>query len=210
MRHLKWGLLASGNIARRFAKGLATTEDATALAVASRSLEKAEAFAREHGLEHAYGSYEELLADPDVDAVYISTPNHLHAEWSIRCAEAGKHVLCEKPVTMNAPELETVLAAVRKHDVFFMEAFMYRCHPQMARVKELIAEGRIGEVRLLEATFAFNMGLNLENTRQINHMGGGGLMDVGCYCVSFCRFVAGEEPTDLHAVGRIGAENRVD
>ncbi len=210
MKHLRWGLLAAGNIAHRFAKGLASTDEATALAVASRSLEKAEAFAQEHNVGRAYGSYEELLADPDVDAIYISTPNHLHAEWSIRCAEAGKHILCEKPVTMNAAELEAVLEAVRKHDVFFMEAFMYRCHPQMARVRELIAEGRVGAVRMLQATFGFNMGLNLENTRQINYMGGGALMDVGCYCVSFCRFVAHEEPTDLHAVCHIGTENRVD
>jgi predicted dehydrogenase len=211
MRQLRWGLLAAGRIAGRFAKGLETIKDqATALAVASRDLAKARKFAQEFGVERAYGSYEELLADKDVDAVYISTPNSLHAEWSIRAAEAGKHILCEKPVTINAPELEKVLAVIRRCDVFFMEAFMYRCHPQWKRLLDIIQAGTIGEVRILQSAFAFNMGLQLENIRLSNPLAGGGLMDVGCYCVSFCRLVAGEEPTRCHAVARIGKQSRVD
>jgi len=211
MRHLRWGLLAAGGIAGRFAKGLATIRDqATCLAVGSRDIEKAKRFAQEHGVERAYGSYEELLADPDVDAVYISTPNSLHAEWSIKAARAGKHILCEKPVTVNAAQLQKVLRAVKKADVFFMEAFMYRCHPQWKRLLEIVQAGTIGEVRILQSAFAFNMGLKLENIRLSNPLAGGGLMDVGCYCVSFCRLVAGEEPMKCHAVAKIGDRSRVD
>ena len=211
MKHLRWGLLAAGNIAGKFANGLSTIPDqATALAVASRSLEKAEAFAQTHGVKRAYGSYDELLADPEVDAVYISTPNALHAEWAMKTAEAGKHILCEKPATVNAPELERVFEVVRANDVFFMEAFMYRCHPQWTRALELIEAGTIGEVRVLRSSFAFNMGINLGNIRMQNDMGGGGLMDVGCYCVSFSRLIAGEEPCEIKAVAHIGEEGRVD
>ena len=210
MRHLKWGLLAAGGIARKFTNGLATTDEATALAVGSRSLDKAKKFAEEHGIERAYGSYEELLADPDVDAVYISTPNSLHAEWSVKAARAGKHVLCEKPVTTNAAELEEVLEVVKKCDVFFMEAFMYRCHPQWKRLREILGAGTIGEVRILRSSFAFNMGLKLENIRLSNPLAGGALMDVGCYCVSFCRLAAGEEPVECKAVAHVGNESRVD
>ena len=211
MKHLRWGLLAAGNIAGRFAKGVATiTDQATALAVGSRSLDKAKKFAEEHKIERAYGSYEELLADKDVDAVYISTPNSMHAEWSMKAAQAGKHILCEKPVTANVKELKKVLPVIRKCDVFFMEAFMYRCHPQWKRLLEIIKTGTIGEVRILQSSFAFNMGLQLQNIRLSNPLAGGGLMDVGCYCVSFCRLVAGEEPLKCHAVARIGEQSRVD
>jgi len=211
MRHLKWGLLAAGGIATRFAKGLATIPDqATALAVGSRSLDKATKFAEQYKIPRAYGSYEELLADPDVDAVYISTPNSLHAEWSVKAAKAGKHILCEKPVTVNAPQLQKALRAIKKRDVFFMEAFMYRCHPQWKKVLEIIGAGTIGEVRILQSSFSFNMGLQLENIRLSNPLAGGALMDVGCYCVSFCRLIAGAEPVEAKAVAHIGPEARVD
>ena len=210
MKHLKWGIMATGAIAGSFARGLNSTDKATALAVGSRTKDKAEAFAKEHEIERAYGSYDEMLADPDVDAVYIALPNHMHGEWSIKCAEAGKHILCEKPVTINAAELEGVLAAVKKHDVFFMEAFMYRCHPQWEKVCEIIKAGQIGDVRMLESSFAFNMGLDLNNIRCSNPAAGGGLMDVGCYCVSFSRLIAQEEPVKCQAAGHIGPESRVD
>lgn len=210
MRHLNWGIMATGMIADKFAQGLSTTDDATALAVGSRTLDRAREFAGKHGIARAYGSYEELIADPDIDAIYISLPNHMHAEWSIRCAEAGKHILCEKPVTVNAPELERVLEVVRRCDVFFMEAFMYRCHPQWAKLRDILEAGTIGEVRIIESAFAFNMGTNLSNIRMQNAAAGGGLMDVGCYCVSFSRLVAGQEPCELHAVGHIGHQSRVD
>ena len=213
MKRLNWGVLAAGKIAGRFAKGLNATEEATALAVGSRSLEKAQAFAKEHDIPKAYGSYEELLADAEVDAVYIATPNSLHAEWAMKTARAGKHILCEKPVTVNAPELEKVLAVVKECDVFFMEAFMYRCHPQWKRLQEVIDAGTVGEVRVLYSTFAYNMGVDekaLANIRLSNPAAGGALMDVGCYCVSFSRLVAGEEPVACKAVGHIGEGTRVD
>jgi predicted dehydrogenase len=211
VKHLKWGLLAAGNIAGKFAKGLATIRDqATARAVGSRDADKAAKFAADHGIARSYGSYEELLADPDVDAVYISTPNTLHAKWAIKAARAGKHILCEKPVTVNAPELEKVLAVVKECDVFFMEAFMYRCHPQWAKVKEIINAGMVGDVRILNSSFCFNLGLKMENIRLSNPLAGGALMDVGCYCVSFSRLVAGAEPVDAKATAYIGPESRVD
>ncbi|MFW6107546.1 MAG: Gfo/Idh/MocA family protein [bacterium] len=210
MRHLQWGLIGAGRIAGKFADGLATLEGATALAIGSRSLEKAQRFAHDHQVERACGSYEEVLDEPDVDAVYIALPNAMHAEWSIRAAEAGKHILCEKPAAVNAPQLQRVLDVVRRRDVFFMEAFMYRCHPQWGKLLELLDQGAIGEVRLLHSAFAFKMGMDLENIRMRNELAGGGLMDVGCYCVSFCRLVAGEEPIECKAVAHIGEEGRVD
>jgi predicted dehydrogenase len=211
MRHLRWGLVGAGAIARKFADGLNSIDEATALAIGSRSLDKAKQFADKHSLPRAYGSYEELLADGEVDAVYIALPNHLHKEWSVKAAEAGKHILCEKPVTMNAEELAEVLAAVREHDVFFMEAFMYRTHPQWKKVREVLEAGAIGEPRILRSAFAFDTGPGHPDSRLLRHdMGGGGLLDVGCYCVSFCRWVAAEEPIDCQAVGNMGRESRVD
>ena len=138
-----------------------------------------------------YQGYDALLADPAIDAVYISLPNHLHAEWTIRCAEAGKHILCEKPLTVNYQEAVPVIEAVRKHDVFMMEAFMYRCHPQTARLAELIRSGAIGQVRVIQAHFSYNMHGPQNNIRQQNAAAGGGIMDVGCYTASMSRLIAG-------------------
>lgn len=211
MHHLRWGILGAGHIAQKFATGLGTIKDqAAAQAIGSRSLEKARAFAQEYGLARAYGSYEEVLSDREVDIVYIALPNHLHAEWALRCAQAGKHILCEKPATANAAELEQVLAAVKRHNVFFMEAFMYRCHPQWDKVRELIAAGEIGEVRVLHSVFAYNTSWEEENARMYKEMAGGGLMDVGCYGVSFSRWIACEEPSACHAVGHIGRQTEID
>jgi len=210
MRHLKWSILGTGRIAAKFARGVNSTDKATLLAVASRRTETAKEFAKQHSVARAYGSYEEMLADPEVEAVYISLPNHLHGEWSIKCAEAGKHILCEKPATVNAAELERVLEVVKAKDVFWMEAFMYRCHPQWRKVKEIIAAGTIGEVRVLHSAFSFNMGPAYDDFRLQNHLAGGGLMDVGVYCVSFSRLIAGEEPCDCRAVAHIGEVSGVD
>jgi len=211
MTHLRWGILGTGNIADKFARGLSMIPaEATALAVGSRTLDKAQQFGQKHKIGRGYGSYEELLSDPEVDVVYISLPNHLHAEWSIKCAEAGKHILCEKPACPNAAELAKVLAVVKQRDVFFMEAFMYRCHPQWQKVKEIIAAGTIGEVRVLHSAFSFDMGPAYENFRLSRALAGGGLMDVGCYCVSFSRLVAGEEPDDVGAVAHVGERSGVD
>src|ERR687883_280587 len=156
---LRWGILGTGRIARTFAEGIAASESGTLIAVGSRAQETADRFADTYGVERRYASYEALLADPDVQAVYISLPNHLHAEWTIKCAQAGKHILCEKPLTTNYGEAMTVVEEVRRCGVFLMEAFMYRCHPQTARLKQLLDEGVIGEVRLIQSAFRFPGGI---------------------------------------------------
>jgi len=210
MRVLNWGILGTGSIADRFARGLASTDEAARYAVGSRDQNRAREFAMKFGFARAHGGYQAVLGDSGVDAVYIALPNSMHREWAVRAAEAGKHVLLEKPATINAAELEEVLAAVREHDVFFAEAFMYRFHPRIARLREILDSGRIGEVRVIEASFEVDMGLALENIRMKNPLGGGSLMDLGAYCVSFCRMVAGREPELARGVAHIDPELRVD
>ena len=214
MASLQWGILATGAIARAFAQGLEHSTTGRLAAVGSRSDETARRFGEEFGLPASacHGSYEALLADPAVQAVYVSNPHPGHAEWAIRCAEAGKHVLCEKPLAMNHAEAMAIVEAARRHDVFLMEAFMYRCHPQTARVVELIRDGAIGAVRVIQATFSFRVGAT-PNPRLVDPaLGGGGVLDVGCYPVSMSRLIAGAalgqpfaNPIDLHAVGHLGA-----
>ena len=190
MTELRWGLLAAGTIAAHFAAGVEESKHGVLTAVAARNADRARDFAARFEIPKAYGSYEDLLADPDVDAVYVSTPHAMHGEWAIRAAEAGKHVLCEKPLTITAADAEEVIAAAREHDVFLMEAFMYRLHPQTRRLVELIASGAIGEVRAVDTTFSFDS--NPEETARLADpaLGGGGILDVGCYCTSLARLVA--------------------
>ncbi|MEV6878224.1 Gfo/Idh/MocA family oxidoreductase [Amycolatopsis sp. NPDC051128] len=190
MTELRWGLLAAGTIAAHFAAGVEESKHGVLTAVAARSADRARDFAARFEIPKAYGSYEDLLADPDVDAVYVSTPHAMHKEWAIAAAEAGKHVLCEKPLTVTAAEAEEVIGAAREHDVFLMEAFMYRLHPQTRRLVELIASGAIGEVRAVDTTFSFDS--NPEETARLGDpaLGGGGILDVGCYCTSLARLVA--------------------
>lgn len=191
MNKLRWGLLAPGGIADAFANGLKQCGTGVLQAVASRSLERAEAFASRHGAPSAYGSYEAMLADPDVDAVYVATPHPLHLDWAVKSAQAGKHVLVEKPIGMTTLEAESAFEAARKSGVFMMEAFMYRCHPQTVRVHEMVASGVIGNVRSIEATFGFNCSFNAESRLWNRELGGGGILDVGGYVVSMARLVAG-------------------
>jgi len=215
---LAWGILGTGNIAHRFAESLETSRTGRLVAVASRTQASAEAFGGEFGVPQCYEGYERLLADPQVQAVYISLPNHLHAVWTIRAAEAGKHILCEKPLATNHAEAMMAIAAAEEHGVFLMEAFMYRCHPQTARLAQLVREGAIGQVRVIDAVFSFNMGgLRPENVRQQNPAAGGGIMDVGCYTASMSRLVAGAavgtEPAEalvVKADGYVNPQNRVD
>ncbi len=214
---LRWGIIGTGNIAKTFARGLANSETGTLQAVGSRTQESADRFGDEFNVPRRYDSYEALLADTDVEAVYISTPHPLHAEWAIKAAEAGKHILCEKPLTLNHAEAMAVVEAALQHDVFLMEAFMYRCHPQTARLVELIREGAIGEVREIEATFSFHAGFNPEGRLFNNELGGGGILDVGCYCTSMARLIAGAatgkdfaEPIDVYGAAHIGPVSRVD
>jgi D-xylose 1-dehydrogenase (NADP+, D-xylono-1,5-lactone-forming) len=161
------------------------------VAVASRDLGRAEEYARKWGIERAYGSYEELLAGPDVEAVYISLPNTLHVEWSIRALEAGKHVLCEKPLDRRASKVERAFDAAERAGRLLMEAFMYRHNPQAKRLKQLVDDGAIGDLRLVRSAFSYSLH-DAENIRLRTDVDGGALMDVGCYCVSGSRLLAGE------------------
>ena len=209
---LNWGILGTGNIAKKFARDVLQAPGQALVAVGSRSAESAESFGAEFKISQhkRHASYENLITDPDVHAVYISLPNHLHKQWAIECARAKKHILCEKPLAVNRREADEMLEAVKTHDVFMMEAFMYRCHPQTFKLRELLRSGVIGEVRLIHAHFSYNMGLNYKNVRMSNPMAGGGIMDVGCYPVSMARLAAGCEPVECKAVAKIGAVSRVD
>ena len=213
---LAWGIISTGRISGKFAEGLAECKTGTLVAVASRDKTKADKFGDEYKVAKRCGSYEELLADPQVQAVYISTPHPMHAEWAIKAADAGKHVLCEKPITLNYDEATAVIEAARRNDVFLMEAFMYRCNPQTHKLVELIRSGAIGDVKMIQAAFGFNAGWNPESRLLNRALGGGGILDVGCYPVSLSRLVAGvahgkpfEDPIAVKALGRIG-ESGVD
>jgi predicted dehydrogenase/aryl-alcohol dehydrogenase-like predicted oxidoreductase len=214
---VRWGILSTGSIAKTFACGLAQSQSGTLVAVGSRDQSSADAFGAEFGISRCYGSYDDLLADPEVDAVYIATPHPLHAQWALRAAEAGKHILCEKPLTLNHADAMAVVEAARRQDVFLMEAFMYRSHPQIARLRDLVQHGAIGQVRLIQATFSFDAGYNLNSRLLSNALGGGGILDVGCYCVSMARLVAGAalgkafaEPLEVSGTAHVGTESRVD
>lgn len=210
-KQLRWGLLATGNIAHKFAAGLAKSRTGKLVAVGSRSLEKAQAFGKEFGCERCHGSYEALLADPEVQAVYISTPHPEHAKWAIAAARAGKHILCEKPLGINHAQAMAIVEAARANHVFLMEAFMYRCHPQTAKLVELLRAKAIGEVRVIKAAFSFQAGFNADSRLFKNDLGGGGILDVGCYCASMARLIAGvanggtiAEPVEVKGVGHLG------
>ncbi len=211
MSKLNWGILGAGAIAKAFARGVSESATGRLQAVGSRDAAKAKQFAEQNGVPSSHGSYEALIADPSVDAVYICTPHPLHAEWTIKAIRAGKHVLCEKPFTVNHPQATAVVEEAVKAGVFLMEAFMYRCHPQTAKLVELIQKRVIGDVRVIRATFSFQSGFN-ENSRLFaNHLAGGGILDVGCYTTSIARLIAGAalgcgvaEPIDVSGVAQLG------
>lgn len=188
---LNWGILGAGRIAGIFARALPHSKTGRLAAIGSRSAEKAGAFAREFGDVKAHGSYEALIADPAVQAVYIATPHPDHAAWVIRAAEAGKHVLCEKPLGLNHPEAMVAAEACRAHGVLLMEGFMYRFHPQTAKIVELVRSGVLGTVGLVQATFGFAAAYAPGHRKWADQYGGGGILDVGCYPVSFARLIAG-------------------
>ena len=193
---LRWGFLSTARINRALIGPLRTSNRNCLLAVASRTQEKANAYAREKKIERAYGTYEELLADPEIDVIYNPLPNHLHAEWTIRAVEAGKHVLCEKPLALSIQEVDTMAKAARKYDKVIAEAFMYRSHPQIFQVKRIVQSGQLGKVRLVRGSFTFVM-TNPDDYRWNPEMGGGSLWDVGCYPLSFTRTVLGSEPLEV-------------
>jgi xylose dehydrogenase (NAD/NADP) len=186
-----WGILSTARINRPIVAAAKRSELAELRAIASRDRARAEAYARENEVTRAYGSYEGLLDDPDVEAVYISLPNSLHVEWSIRALEAGKHVLCEKPLSRRASEVEEAFSVSERSNKLLMEAFMYRHNPQTLKLKELVDGGAVGPLRLVRAAFSFSL-KDTSNIRLNAELDGGALMDVGCYCVSASRLVAGE------------------
>jgi D-xylose 1-dehydrogenase (NADP+, D-xylono-1,5-lactone-forming) len=193
---LRWGVLGTGKIGvRAVIPAIRSSSNGRLVAVASRDLARAQALAAqlEPGVR-AFGSYEALLADPDVEAVYIPLPNSQHAEWSIRAAQAGKHVLCEKPLALTAAEARRIVEACHAAGVLLLEGFMYRFHPQMQWVREQLAAGRIGVANLVRASFAFDIRDRPRDIRLQAALGGGSLMDVGCYPVNLCRMVYGGEP----------------
>jgi predicted dehydrogenase len=199
MRKVKWGILGAAKIARqRVIPGMQAGDLCEVTAIASRDMAKGEAAAAELGIPKLYGSYEKLLADPEIEAVYIPLPNHLHVPWSIRAAEAGKHVLCEKPIGMNAAEARELMAVRDRTGVVIGEAFMVQTHPQWARMVELVRGGRIGQLRGAIGAFGY-FNVDPGNVRNILACGGGALMDIGCYPIKTSRMVFGEEPVRVSA-----------
>jgi xylose dehydrogenase (NAD/NADP) len=206
---VKWGFLSTANINRLALAGARESDRVDVFAVASRDERRAQEYARANGFERAYGSYEALLADPDVEAVYISLPNSLHVEWSVRALEAGKHVLCEKPFDRRPAEVERAFDVAEREGRLLMEAFMFRHNPQTAKLTELIDAGAIGALRVVRACFSFTIE-DPENVRLAADLDGGALMDVGSYCVSGSRLLAGE-PLSVYGeqvVGRSGVDTR--
>jgi D-xylose 1-dehydrogenase (NADP+, D-xylono-1,5-lactone-forming) len=199
---VRWGIVSTANINRYVIPAARASDKAELIAVASRDQERADVYAREWDIEQAYGSYEALLEDPDVEAVYISLPNSTHIEWSIRCLEAGKHVLCEKPLDRRPEEVERAFDAAEREGRLLMEAFMYRHNPQTRQLVELVRTGAVGELRLIRSAFSFSV-YDPANIRLRPELDGGSLMDVGCYCVSGSRLLAGE-PTAVYGEAVVG------
>jgi predicted dehydrogenase len=196
MDKVRWGILSTANIGvAKVIPAMQRGDHCAVAAIASRDLGRAQEAAAKLGIPKAYGSYEELLADPEIDAVYNPMPNHLHVPWSLRAIEAGKHVLCEKPIALSAAEAQALAdAAAARPELKVMEAFMYRHHPQWRRAKELVTSGAIGELRTVQSFFSY-FNDDPENVRNIATIGGGGLMDIGCYNLSLSRFIFDAEPS---------------
>jgi D-xylose 1-dehydrogenase (NADP+, D-xylono-1,5-lactone-forming) len=199
---VKWGIVSTANINAKVIPGAKASPKIDLVAVASRTQDRADAYAKEWGIERAYGSYDALLADPDVEAVYISLPNTLHCEWSIRAVEAGKHVLCEKPLSRHVEEVEAAFDAAERAGRLLSEAFMYRHSSQTKRVQQLVDEGAIGELRLIRTAFSYGL-YDEDNIRLRTDVEGGALMDVGCYTVSGARLLGGE-PERVFGEARLG------
>jgi predicted dehydrogenase len=211
MSKVRWGTLSTAKIGiEKVIPAMQLGKYCEITAIASRNLDNAQAAAMQLGIPKAYGSYEELLADPEVDAIYNPLPNHLHVPWSIKALEAGKHVLCEKPIGLTAAEGQQLLDVAKKHpELKVMEAFMYRHHPQWQRAKQLVAEGNIGELHTIQTFFSY-YNLDPNNIRNMADIGGGGLMDIGCYCISLSRFIFDAEPQRVCGVVEYDPQFRTD
>jgi len=203
-RKLRWGIMGTGNIANQFAADLTGAERSQLVAVGSRRSHTAAAFAQRYQIARAQGvhaSYESLLADEQVDAIYLTLPNSLHHAWTLKALEAGKHVLCEKPIAANAAQTQEMFDLAHRKRLLLMEAFMYRSHPLTAAV--LAALPRIGRLKLIRTSFCFRVNTIQGNARFDPSLAGGALMDIGCYCVNFSRFIAGSEPNSVHCRGHL-------
>ena len=198
---LRIGVLGAANIARLFITSLNGSAKVDVCAIASRDAKKAAAFAKETGIAQSFGSYEAMLADASIEAIYNPQPNNLHAEWTIKAANAGKHVLCEKPFAANSRETKLMFDAAAANNVYVVEAYPYRAQPQTIKLAELLREGAIGKVQLIQASFGFPLPVS-SNIRWDPLLAGGALMDAGSYPVSLVRMVAGERPTRVHAMAR--------
>ena len=208
---LNWGILSTARIANlHVIPATQQSETGRVLAIASRSSEKASEFSDRFGIERHYGSYEELLADPDVDAIYNPLPNSMHLEWSIRAAEAGKHILCEKPLGVDVAECRQMIAAARKHGVLLIEAFWYRHHPQHQPVRDAIAEGRLGKIRQIRGYLHVDIANLSSNIRMSKELAGGTLMDGGCYPVNLCRWLYQAEPRVVTAIMDVDPNHGVE
>lgn len=199
---LKWGILGTGNIAKKFAAALPESETGQLVAAGSRGLESAQAFADEFG-GRAVAGYQALVEDEEVEAVYLALPNGLHKDWSIAAMRADKDVLCEKPIAMNAADAELMFAVAEETGRTLIEAFMYRAHAQSEKLVEAVRSGEIGELRLMRSNFSFPRKISPADARLLPEQGGGALMDVGCYCVHLARQLAGSEPREVKAVAHL-------
>jgi len=211
MTKLRWGVVGTSNFARnKILPALKNCKRAEVTAIASRDISKAQSVAAQFGIEKAYGDYEALLADKDIDVIYNPLPNHLHVPWSLQALSAGKHVLCEKPIGLTAGEAQKLLDASQRYPgLKVMEAFMYRFHPQWQHTKKLVDEGGIGELRLIHSFFSY-FNKDARNIRNQKAAGGGGLLDIGCYNISLSRFIFSDEPRRVFATTQYDSEFNVD
>ncbi len=211
MNKVRWGVLSTATIAsEKVIPAMQQGRFCEITAIASRSLEKAQATATQLGIPKVYGSYEELLVDPDIDAIYNPLPNHLHVPWSIKALQAGKHVLCEKPIAPTAAEgLALVDAAKQYLHLKVMEAFMYRFHPQWQQARQLVLEGKIGTLRTIQSFFSYYLD-DPNNIRNISDLGGGAMLDIGCYTISLARFIFSMEPERAFGIVEYDPELKID
>jgi predicted dehydrogenase len=208
---LNWGVIGAGGIAGVFCNGMRFSQSGQIVAVASRSKERAHKLASAFSIPKQYTDYESLLADDQIDVVYICTIHPAHAEWVIKAAKAGKHILIEKPIGLNYQEASAMIEAARVNDVFLMEAFMYRCHPQTLKVAGLVRDGAIGKIQMVRAVFSYNSAYDPASRAYANELGGGGILDVGCYTASMTRLIAGAasgkpflEPIEVKGCAKVG------
>ena len=210
MQKIRWGVLSTANIAQQqLIPAIGRADNAELVAISSRG-SQVHPVASKLGIPRAYESYEELLNDSDIEAVYIPLPNHLHKEWVFKAAKQGKHILCEKPVALTTLEAEEMVEVCRESNVKFMEAFMYQLHPQHKRVKEIISSGEIGDIKLIKSSHSFYLQSRVDKFRMDKTMGGGSLYDVGCYSIHAIRYLLDSEPVSVHCFAELDPETGVD